>query len=274
MMIHKPVGARLLKEKIDSLYPSELLLWLTGDRGVKALLESLSPDDEARRLMITAVRKACTTGRSENMSYLLVCLRESTLFKSLSEYINSVDIIRLRTHFEQFTEDLVELLVVYMTCLPTDSASIVSLLVFLIESKMVPELNLQRLKPQLATIKEMVEDTRRKQTEDQKVPSVDEHEDGEPPDNFREISIFPTVGDLNNFKPFLRRNVVNSNFKNLETYLDIQFRLLREDFIRPLREGIKEFKDNVEKGQKGYSRDVKIYHDVRVLFPELTPQVR
>ena len=58
----------------------------------------------------------------------------------------------------------------------------------------------------------------------------------EPPQNFREISVIPQAADLNlHNKPFLRANVVGGSYKDLEHYLDVQFRLLREDFILPLR---------------------------------------
>ena len=266
-----PVGAKLLEEKCSSLEPWDLLLWLTGDRGVAALLQTNSPNEQARRMMIAAVRKACAAGRSETLTQLLIWLRDSPLFKGLSEYLSSVE--KSQFKLEELTEDLVDLLGHYMASLPTDSASQVTLLVLVIESRVVPVLGLQRLKPPLERIKEMTQETLQKKSGEKDAPEEFPPMEGEPPDDFRKVSIFPTVADLNNSKPFLRKNVVNGNFRDLDTYLDIQFRLLREDFVRPLREGIKEFKDTSEKGLKVSSKDIKIYHDVRVLFPDLTPQV-
>ena len=46
--------------------------------------------------------------------------------------------------------------------------------------------------------------------------------DEEPPDNFREISIFPTVRDISNKKPFLRKNIVGGSYRDVNTYLDVQ----------------------------------------------------
>ena len=268
-----PVGAKLLRERLDTMEPQQLQLWLTGDRGVATLLDTSRPEDQARQLLLAAVKKACTSGRSANLTHLLITLRESQLFKGLSEYLSSADLSAVRSNLVQLTEDLVELLEHYMTYLPTDSASIVSLLALVVESRLLPALGLQRLKSQLIRVKEMVEESRRKKCEE----TEDVHETGidnsEPPEDFRQISIFPTTADLNNFKPFLRKNIVNGNFKNLDTYLDIQFRLLREDFVRPLRAGIKEYKESLEHGVRKYSQDIKIYHDVRILYPDLTPQV-
>jgi hypothetical protein len=64
----------------------------------------------------------------------------------------------------------------------------------------------------------------------------------EPPNNFREISIYPTTEDLLTSKlPFLRTNVISGAYLDVEHYLDVQFRLLREDFVCPLRNGIRNY---------------------------------
>ena len=170
-------------------------------------------------------------------------------------------------------ETLLDLLSQLMTSLPTDSASSASLLLPVIETRIVPALHLQRVKGDILRIKDMVEDSIRSKAEasEQGIPSSRWKKDEEdPPDDFREINIIPTVDDLNNFTPFLRHNKIDEKFKNLDSYLDIQFRPLREDFVRPLREGIKEFKENDART----SRDIKVYHGVRILFPDMTPQVQ
>ncbi|KAM7440667.1 NFX1-type zinc finger-containing protein 1 [Porites harrisoni] len=96
----------------------------------------------------------------------------------------------------------------------------------------------------------------------------------EPPQNFREISVIPQAADLNlHNKPFLRANVVGGSYKDLEHYLDVQFRLLREDFILPLRRGIEQLrKDNSSLGTSSVSdskhaNNMSIYRHVTVLYP-------
>ena len=83
----------MLEEKLE-LEPSELLWWLTADRGVKALLEIREPQEGARRLLLAAVVKASSAGRSENLIQLLIWLRESPLFQGLSVYLNSAQTSR------------------------------------------------------------------------------------------------------------------------------------------------------------------------------------
>ncbi len=92
----------------------------------------------------------------------------------------------------------------------------------------------------------------------------------EPSDNFREMSIFPTAQDLaRNIEPFLRKNIVDGQFNDVDHYLDIHFRLMREDFVGPLREGILEYLavTNTKPGTRQKLKDIRIYNRVHILYP-------
>jgi len=43
---------------------------------------------------------------------------------------------------------------------------------------------------------------------------------------------------------YLPSNIIRGPFKNLRQYLDVQFRLLREDYISPIRDSIMSYKAN------------------------------
>lgn len=62
---------------------------------------------------------------------------------------------------------------------------------------------------------------------------------GEPPESFRDLSILPTPEELIGDRPYLRPNLVKGAYTDKEHYLDVQFRLLREDCFGPLRDGIR-----------------------------------
>ena len=65
-----------------------------------------------------------------------------------------------------------------------------------------------------------------------------DHPDLEPPNDFTEMTIVPTFADIiTDQKTFLRKNITNGAYRNVHHYLDVQFRLLREDYLCPLREG-------------------------------------
>lgn len=94
---------------------------------------------------------------------------------------------------------------------------------------------------------------------------------GEPPENFRELSVIPQVEDLIS-RPFLRENITDRRFKDLDHYLDVQFRLLREDFVKPLRDGIHQLKkSSALEPNHDYklkrANEIHVYHDVTIQFP-------
>ncbi|KAK2561506.1 NFX1-type zinc finger-containing protein 1 [Acropora cervicornis] len=98
--------------------------------------------------------------------------------------------------------------------------------------------------------------------------------DAEPPQNFRSLSIVPDAADLLCSKPFLRKNIIDGKFNDLEHYLDVQFRLLREDFVMPLRRGIRQMRKESDSSMRTKStdrpkrpKDVSVYHEVTILHP-------
>ena len=91
---------------------------------------------------------------------------------------------------------------------------------------------------------------------------------GPPPDNFREMKIIPTRDDIFTKKtPYLRKNVVRGAYEDLDHYLDVQFRLLHEDFLRPLREGIIKLVDKGIDQKQGLFKDIRTYKNVKILYP-------
>ena len=98
--------------------------------------------------------------------------------------------------------------------------------------------------------------------------SAGENDDLNPPDDFRDLSVIPTQEDiLTGERPFLRRNKVDGSYHNAEHYLDVQFRLLREDFVRPLREGIAKLLERIGSAKIGALQDIRVYKDVQLLYP-------
>lgn len=64
--------------------------------------------------------------------------------------------------------------------------------------------------------------------------------------DFRNQQIIPTEEDINGDpERFVRPNKQTGKYNDGEHYLDVQFRLYREDFIRPIRNGINKFRDIV-----------------------------
>lgn len=53
-------------------------------------------------------------------------------------------------------------------------------------------------------------------------------------------------------RPYLRRNKEKGSFSDIEQYLDVQFRLLREDFVSPMRDGIAVWKAHINDGESSF----------------------
>ena len=90
--------------------------------------------------------------------------------------------------------------------------------------------------------------------------------------NFRHLTVIPTLGDISiDQSGSLRKNKIKGRYHNIEHYLDVQFQLLREDFLRPLRDGIKHYREhNNSSYPNDLYQDVRIYDNVKILRPICT----
>ncbi|XP_044269806.1 NFX1-type zinc finger-containing protein 1-like isoform X2 [Tribolium madens] len=109
----------------------------------------------------------------------------------------------------------------------------------------------------IKTLKESEEKEKLKQDE-----AVDTNQ---PPDDFRQISVYPTPAEIVGGRGFLRENIVKGPYQNVNHYLDVQFRLLREDFVGPLRDGINNYRSSTPSNE---IENVKIHKDVYFLKTE------
>ncbi|XP_013183232.1 NFX1-type zinc finger-containing protein 1 [Amyelois transitella] len=83
------------------------------------------------------------------------------------------------------------------------------------------------------------------------------------PNSFKNLHIFPKRDDLFgeallNIQP----NIINGAYPSVEHYLDLQFKLLREDCFGPLREGINKYMQNPSKRRH---ENIRVYPKVRIL---------
>jgi len=126
---------------------------------------------------------------------------------------------------------------------------------------------------------EKAEELKRKEDEErqkrrQPRRDAEMNDDVDPPNSFRWLSVVPTQEDiLSEGRPFLRRNKIDGSYNDAEHYLDVQFRLLREDFVRPLREGIAQLLERMGSTRIGAPQslqDIRVYSNVRLLYPVCT----
>ncbi|CAG9814749.1 unnamed protein product, partial [Phaedon cochleariae] len=130
------------------------------------------------------------------------------------------------------------------------------------------------IKEEFLVLKTKVEDMKQhmkdryhsKQTTTHSNDNRENEDDWIPPEDFRTISVLPNVQEVTYKEtPFLRCNKLKGSYKSIDHYLDVQFRLLREDFVKPLRDGICQYLDNPT--QKRYD-NIKIHPKVHFLSEE------
>lgn len=73
----------------------------------------------------------------------------------------------------------------------------------------------------------------------------------------------PNIAEIYSI-PILQPNIIEGKYENVDHYLDVQFRLLKEDFVKPIRDDIIEFQNfkNNEKSSK--IKKANIYQDVYI----------
>ncbi|XP_052741212.1 NFX1-type zinc finger-containing protein 1 [Bicyclus anynana] len=83
------------------------------------------------------------------------------------------------------------------------------------------------------------------------------------PNSFRNLNIFPNKEDLlGENKVEIVPNIINGAYSSVEHYLDLQFKLLREDCFGPLREGICKYLKNPSKRRH---ENIRVYPKVRII---------
>ncbi|XP_066288823.1 NFX1-type zinc finger-containing protein 1-like [Branchiostoma lanceolatum] len=286
-----PIGYRKLQELCEK-DPKEVVLTLVErTSGCKELLDETTIRKDLVALLLHVLARACDCLSSpENTMKLMVMVRNSKfLTRALTTYFAAMPTDITDHRQLHFREPIKHALRVFRELMDRSPSSYIQVV--------APLAVLGTTINTLRTISAVVDDdleTRLEEVESRKDAIIDlkrkgavlKDDDGTlatrldrqlqletPPDDFRELTVIPTFEDIHTDKePFLRPNIVRGRYADVDTYLDVQFRLLREDFIRPLREGISEFLDMRTRGL-GHDRrlqDIRVYHDVHVVHPICT----
>ena len=266
--------------------PDDLVLTIGNTRSglIECLEKTLKPDWIHRILEVLCI--AVKTQTCIHTLRELLHTIEETLLQNINDLLSQI-LIESETHgrYLKSKEELknVCLLVItvlkfQMNILPTSLSKCYPVILLLkqvfsernLEDQLLSN-EMQELEMLKDSIKEEREKIRKHMTKASKHQQSNEAEE-EPPEDFRNLSILPSATDLLTYtKPFLRPNVEEGKYKDLNHYLDIQFRLLREDYIRPLREGIRDYKTAITLAQATKKvREIRLYHNVQVLMPVCT----
>ncbi|MGH0172240.1 UNVERIFIED_CONTAM: hypothetical protein FKN15_062834 [Acipenser sinensis] len=234
--------------------PSEVVMKLASPgSGLKEFLSHEDMTDELIAIALEVLGKACSSkSNRENLQHLLIDVKESRFLKRLLPmYVMRVSRHNDSVKREQSIVQVDQILALHQTLISVFPASTildVSLIVALLQTEItylestgltIPKetensiTSLQRIITHLQEKKR--EGTLRSDNYTYITGNLEELDI----EDFRYMSIFPTYEDIHlTAKPFMRPNIIGQKFEDTKTYLDTHFRLLREDFIRPLRDGI------------------------------------
>ncbi|RLV98769.1 hypothetical protein DV515_00010407 [Chloebia gouldiae] len=286
----QPRQARRLGYKfLESLLkkdPSEVVITLASSSGLKELLTQTTMNHNFVQLICQVLQKVCSSQMDrQNVQHILGVVKESNFLKiCLPQYVSDMvtevvpsvryeypehisNIILLLQHLiSTFPASAVQKVSILLTVL---TASIDALRTFGVDITEETEKNLSKVQ----MLMQHLQEKRREGTLRADKCTFMQPQDGQE-ENYRSLSIYPTYNEIHgNEKPFLRPNFVSGKYESTSIYLDTHFRLLREDFVRPLREGIIEVLQNLQDRnlRKKKFDDIRIYFDARIIAPCCTP---
>ncbi|XP_055959515.1 NFX1-type zinc finger-containing protein 1-like [Patella vulgata] len=255
--------------------PSEILVSLGHDySGLQELLNSTRQDPNIVTLLLSVIAKACTCeSMPQNLNNILVKLPRSVFLSvglpCIILRLQDQDETRQRNIIIDTLVTLKELLIRVPGSYADQSGVLATLrkeVDSLRETSDVIDNDIMMCLDEVSDLEASKHKKMRDVLSHGRTHRVDE--ESHPPDEYREMSLLPTLDDLNpNVQPFLRKNKKTGRYDDVNHYLDVQFRLLREDFIQPLRNGIAEYQKIIDEPKKSRNRlqDIRVYKDVSVI---------
>ncbi|KAM4688986.1 NFX1-type zinc finger-containing protein 1-like [Discoglossus pictus] len=263
--------------EMANLDPSEIIMKLAAPgSGVKKLLSKSSIDPQLLASFLGILNKiiGCTINR-HNLIHLLSQIIDSifitqVLPSHILEYNTSQeDTFPLIDHILVLINELIS---IFPTRAFTDVTIVKTLLQKAVDDAQTNgKIFSDATKQKLATLHNVLKHLQDKKQEGLMKSENDIYLFGnrgnKEEEDFRDLSVYPTYNDLClDQKPSMRQNIIKGSYSDAKSYLDTHFRLLREDFIRPLRDGISQLLVlNRNEQAMGIFDDIRIYFDTQIL---------
>ncbi|XP_062521487.1 NFX1-type zinc finger-containing protein 1-like [Corticium candelabrum] len=276
------ISDRFLRELKESS-PREITLQVSmKPDSFSRLLNSGNVGNRDRlRLILGLFAKGCASTMNQMLNDMLACMLHSEFFRNhLKRYLSTLsrpEVLMYTTVGEvvEDVESIVTLVNVMLERFPSQADEIVVLdkLKLTVDQLSASDIPLpsgliERVTDLVKASDDCVMQRELRQLHSS-LPQALRLED--PPDDFRAVEVVPTSEELaKNQRPFLRPNIVDGAFKDLDQYLDVQFRLLREDFVGPLREGIATLPEDDVRRKRGSPNDLRLYRNAWISQPVCT----
>lgn len=278
----KRLGYKFLESLLQK-DPSEVVITLATSLGLKELLSHSYMKSSFLELICQVLRKACSSRMDrQSVLHVLGILKNSQFLKvCLPAYVVQMvtePVPEIRNRYPEHISNIISLLQDLVSVFPASSVQETSMLISLLPASLnalrasgvdieeETERNLEKVQTIIEHLQEKRrEGTLRVDTYTLVQPKAEDHVE-----SYRTMPIYPTYNEVHlDEKPFLRPNIISGKYESTAIYLDTHFRLLREDFVRPLREGILELLQSFEDQglRKRKFDDIRIYFDTRIITP-------
>ncbi|KAL0977889.1 hypothetical protein UPYG_G00162790 [Umbra pygmaea] len=276
-------------EELSVKEPSEIAITLASSYSLKALLDEREMRSDLVQLLCQVLCKAfLSKSDRQTLQHLADSIKQSGFLRSvLPLYVmgmGSESSVTRREQYPKHLDSIISLLSEVLCIFPASSNQVVSVIVALFRP-VISSLRavgvdiLEQTEENLERIQGMVDQLQEKAREGTLKSdnySLKAEEDAPPGEaDFRLLSIYPTPEEFHQVeRPFLRPNVTSHRYGSALIYLDTHFRLMREDFVRPLREGIQQLLEGEQDRnnedvplRKRRFDDIRVYFDTQVVVP-------
>ncbi|NXI98154.1 ZNFX1 protein, partial [Psophia crepitans] len=282
----KRIGYKFLESLLQK-DPSEVVITLASNPGLKDLLSQTTMNPNFVQLVCQVLQKACSSRMDrQSVQQLLGVVKESNFLKiCLPQYVSDMVTEAVPAVCHQYPvhiSNIVSILQDLISVFPASSVQKISVLLTVLSASVnalrasgvditeETEKNLSKVQ----MLVQHLQEKRREGTLKADNCTLNQPWTDDQKQSYRTMTVFPTYDEVHHDeKPFLRPNIISGRYESTSIYLDTHFRLLREDFVRPLREGILQLLESFE--DKGLRRkkfdDIRIYFDARIITPLCSP---
>ncbi|KAM7422964.1 hypothetical protein PAMA_010818 [Pampus argenteus] len=285
-----PQGRRLGYKTLQELSekdPSIVAITLSSHSALRDVLNEINMRQDLIELLLLVLSKAFKSRIDRGtLQHLADIIKDSgflqtTLPHYLAGMLSEPNPVR-RAQYPQHLENILLILSEVLSIFPASSVQAVSLLLMLIPTSInnlrasgvdiqaQVEENLEILQGLVTHLRERSREGTLRSDKDTYalLNTRGDNPGGADQQDFRTIPIYPTPEEFHqDHRPFLRPNLTSQRYTNTHLYLDTHFRLLREDFVRPLREGIQQLlRNQMDMGGSDKPLKTKRFDDIRIYF--------
>ncbi|NXP55776.1 ZNFX1 protein, partial [Heliornis fulica] len=282
----KRIGYKFLENLLQK-DPSEVVITLASSSGLKELFSQTTMNRNFLQLICQVLRKACSSQMDrQSVQQLLGVVKESNFLKiCLPQYVSAMlteAVPAVRHQYPVHISNIISLIQNLISIFPASSVQKVSVLLTFLSTSVnalrasgvdITEETEKNLNKVQMLVQHLQEKKREGTLKLDNCILKQLQADGQG-ESYRTMSVYPTRNEVcHDEKPFLCPNVISGRYESTSIYLDTHFRLLREDFVRPLREGILELLESFEdkRLRKKKFDDIRIYFDTRIITPLCSP---